>query len=119
MFDGEHRFLHGDPINWNKVAFTSYPRSGNSFLRKIIENVTGVVTGCVMRYNITRLQIMGFKGEGIVNDTTWIVKAHHPLLSPKCLAFTGYKTFVIVRNPLDVFPSFAGMHNTLTHSAKP
>ena len=32
-------------MNGNRVAFTSYPRSGNSFLRKILEQVTGVFTG--------------------------------------------------------------------------
>ena len=62
---------------------------------------------------------MGLKGEGIINDTTWIVKAHHPLYMQKCLTFTGYKTFVCVRNPLDVFPSYAGMCNTVNHAAKP
>jgi len=29
----------------NRVAFTSYPRSGNSFLRKILEQVTGIFSG--------------------------------------------------------------------------
>ncbi len=33
------------PMDGNRVAFTSYPRSGNSFLRKILEQVTGVFTG--------------------------------------------------------------------------
>ena len=44
MFDGEIRFLQGDPIKQNKIAFVSYPRTGNSFIRKLIENVTGTVT---------------------------------------------------------------------------
>jgi len=29
----------------NRVMLASYPRSGNSFLRKIIEQVTGIFTG--------------------------------------------------------------------------
>ena len=29
----------------NRIAFASFPRSGNSFLRKILESVTGVFTG--------------------------------------------------------------------------
>ena len=62
---------------------------------------------------------MGLKGEGIANDTTWITKAHHPLFMQKSLTFTSYKTFVCVRNPLDVFPSYAGMVNTVNHAAKP
>ena len=120
MFDGEHRFLHGDPIKKNKVAFVSFPRSGTSFLRKVIENVSGAVTGAtVSLHTATSLQIMGLKGEGIADDTTWITKAHHPLFMQKSLTFTSYKTFVCVRNPLDVFPSYASMVNTVNHAAKP
>jgi len=32
-------------MSGNRVAFASYPRSGNSFLRKMIEQITGVFTG--------------------------------------------------------------------------
>ena len=37
MFDGDFRFLYGDPIGNQKVAFCTYPRSGNSFLRRTLE----------------------------------------------------------------------------------
>ena len=42
MFDGEFRFLDGEPNPSNKVAFCSFPRSGNTFLRKYMELLTGV-----------------------------------------------------------------------------
>jgi len=33
--------------NVSKIALASYPRSGNSFLRLLLEKVTGIVTGSV------------------------------------------------------------------------
>lgn len=36
------------------IAFVSWPRTGNSFLRKIIENVTGIFTGTDMNLEMTR-----------------------------------------------------------------
>ena len=44
-FDGEFRYLDGEANPSNKVAFTSFPRSGNSFLRRYLELLTGIVTG--------------------------------------------------------------------------
>jgi hypothetical protein len=37
----------------NKVAFATYPRTGNSFLRKIIESISGVFTGGDMPLDVT------------------------------------------------------------------
>lgn len=45
MFDNEFKFLDGSPNKWNKLAFASFPRSGNTFLRKYCEMLTGVQTG--------------------------------------------------------------------------
>ena len=45
QFDGEYRFLDGQPNLGNKVAFASWPRSGNSFLRRYLELMTGIATG--------------------------------------------------------------------------
>jgi hypothetical protein len=36
-YDGDFRFLDGESIGANHVGFTSYPRSGNSFMRRILE----------------------------------------------------------------------------------
>lgn len=79
MFDGQDRFLDGNPRPGNKVAFCSFPRSGNSFLRKYLEKLTGVTTGSDndIRGNIC-LMMAGLKGEYIVDDSVWIVKSHHP-----------------------------------------
>lgn len=38
-------FLDGEANPCNKIAFTSFPRSGNTFLRKYLQLLTGVTTG--------------------------------------------------------------------------
>ena len=63
--------------------------------------------------------MMGLKGEGIANDTTWITRTTHTRLLESSNSFTSYKTFVCVRNPLDVFPSYAFLFNTCNHATKP
>jgi hypothetical protein len=49
LISGKTKFLDSK-VNMagNRVAFASYPRTGNSFLRKILENITGVFTGSDM-----------------------------------------------------------------------
>ena len=62
---------------------------------------------------------MGLKGEGVFDDRVWIVKAHHPLLLELAAPYTCNKVICCVRNPLDVFPSFASLTNTINHATKP
>ena len=42
MFQNEFKFLDGAPNHWNKIALVSFPRSGNTFLRKVSELLTGI-----------------------------------------------------------------------------
>lgn len=42
-FGTQAKFLSGKPPL--AISYTSYPRSGNTFLRKYLENITGVATG--------------------------------------------------------------------------
>ena len=85
----------------------SFPRSGNTFLRKYCELLTGVHTGS--DFNIETdmaLQMSGLPGSAIVDDKVWIVKTHSPWcveLSPK---FDCNKALCILRNPLDSFISW-------------
>ena len=83
MWDGEFRFLdktesmssdHG-----NHVCFTSFCRSGNSFLRRYVEQISGITTGSSLSlFTSTSLQIMGMKGESCTDDSIWVAKSHHP-----------------------------------------
>ena len=79
MFDGNFRILDGKPIGDNKIAFNTFMRSGNSFLRRFLEQITGIATGSsVSLHTATSLQLMGLLGEGMADDRVWIVKSHHP-----------------------------------------
>ena len=67
----------------------------------------------------TSLQILGMKGEGYADDNIWITKAHHPMYIPMATSFKSNRIFQCVRNPLDVFPSYAALCNTMSHGRKP
>ena len=46
IFDPNHfRFLDGAQNKTQKVAFCSFPRSGNTFFRKYVELLSGIQTG--------------------------------------------------------------------------
>ena len=62
---------------------------------------------------------MGMKGEGVDDDKIWVCKTHHPLVMYQSSQFSANKTFMVVRNPLDVFPSYAALANTMSHGNKP
>lgn len=116
-FDGKFRFLDMTPLK-TKVAFLSYPRSGNSLMRRVLEQSFGVATGSSGSLHTgTYLQINGMKGQHIVDDRCWIVKSHHPTRTPKVLQFNSDKVHCVVRNPLDVIVSFATLTQTMSHSA--
>jgi hypothetical protein len=84
MFKGEIKVLDGQPNTSNKIAFASFPRSGNTFLRKYCELLTNIDTGAdfYLPFNVI-LQMQGLKSEGIIDDTVWIVKTHSPWISPR------------------------------------
>ena len=66
-------------MSGNKVALTSFPRSGNSLMKKYLEQITGVTTGNE-RYRDPNLSSHGFMGEGhAANNRVWVSKSHHPI----------------------------------------
>lgn len=111
------RFLDGTELKKNKVCYQSYPRSGNTFLRKYLELITGIATGSDMNvHSIKPLQFAGLIGEGTVDDTVWIIKSHHPHRFRSNPDFYCSKIIVCVRNPFEVIISWAHFHITETHS---
>ena len=44
IWDGDFKFLDGQKLP-TKIAFDTYPRSGNSMLRRFLEQMTGISTG--------------------------------------------------------------------------
>ena len=77
---GPVRFLDDSVDMWgNKVGFCSWPRSGNSFLKKFLEQITGLTTGGEMKQDLT-LQCVGMMGEGhAANNRVLFTKTHHPI----------------------------------------
>jgi hypothetical protein len=54
LISGECKFLDKkSEMKGDRVAFASFPRTGNSFLRKILEQITGVFTGSDMPLMLT------------------------------------------------------------------
>ena len=76
------RFLDGSvDMTGNRVALQSFCRSGNTFLRRFVEQITGVYTGSDMSIEYTFFEaMMGLAGEGHINndDSVWITKTHFP-----------------------------------------
>ena len=119
---GTFRFLDNKvDMDGNRVSFVSFPRSGNSFLRRFIEMITGVVTGSDIGLEITfNLQVCGLMGEGHCNeDNVWITKSHSCLDTQFSPIFGANKMFLLMRNPLDVIPSHCNLMNLQSHSLIP
>lgn len=100
-----------------RVLLMSYPRSGNSYLRQLLEQTTGIVTGSDSRSNrplAASLIRCGFKGEGVIDSSVWVVKSHYPerLGYVKC---RGQRVILLVRNPFDAIESYFHMGLTNTH----
>ena len=97
---------------------SSYPRSGNTLIRTYIEKITGVYTGsdCDKRRNLNRMLFeLGMKGEGIMDNSVFIVKSHFPERLGHS-TFKCSKVILVVRNPLDCIASLFHMIATGTHS---
>ena len=118
---GELRFLDGEGISGQEVAFQSFPRTGNSMMRKFLETATGIYTSSDMSLDITIMQqVAGLQGEELADtNLTWIKKTHWPHPMTWREKFHAQKMLVVVRNPIDVFPSVAGLINTCSHSMVP
>ena len=79
------------------VALVSWPGSGNSWVRQLLETSTGIYTGsvdCDLAYIGA-----GMIGEGIVSNNVIAVKSH---FDPPMWKFPN-KIIYIVRNPFDAF----------------
>ena len=101
----------------DRILLSSYPRSGNSFLRSLLEKSTGIITGSDCRPNrnlSASLLRFGFRGEGIIDDSVWVVKSHYPERYG-FLSFNVGRVVLLVRNPFDAIESYFHMAFTNTH----
>ena len=116
------RFLDGTDMATDSVVFQSWPRTGNSMLRRYLEDVTGIFTGADGNiFTSVGLQTMGLVGEETTSDTNlvWITKTHWPLDSVNKGVFRAQKMIKIVRNPLDTILSQCHGMWTYSHSVTP
>ena len=67
------RFING--TGRSPVALASFPGSGNTWVRGLLQEVTGICTGGI--YCDTTLRISGYPGETLRGGNTLVVKAHH------------------------------------------
>lgn len=80
-----------------RILLYSFPGSGNTWLRLMLENVTGIYTGSV--YHDEALREIGMHGEDVTNNTVLLVKDHG---NKKGFNFDEYdKVVFLVRNPFD------------------
>ena len=103
-----------------RVVYATYPRSGNSLMRKYFENVTGTATGSdmVLKHSANcALQFCGFKAEGITDERTWINKTHFPYILPFQYQWSSDIAVVCTRYQIDADPSFFYLQYTMCHSA--
>ena len=89
-----------------QCAYTSFPRCGNSFLRKYLQNITGIATGSDMslEFNVD-LQLQDFKAEEITDSSVWVKKSHDPKPNMNNKIHKSNKILLCVRNPYDCFAS--------------
>ena len=112
------RFLRaGEAVR--HIALVSYPRSGNSLLRSLLEASTGVLSGSDARPEASlsrQLQQAGLRGEGVCDHRVWLVKSHWPERRGAS-AFAAHAAILIVRSPFDCIDSYFNMVLTSSHNA--
>ena len=101
-----------------QATLVSYPRSGNSLLRSLLESCSGVLTGSdTPRYApLSRhLKSFGLAGEGVTDGRVWIVKSHWPERKG-CAEVLVHAAVLLVRSPLDAIDSYWHFVLTQTHT---
>ena len=103
----EKAFLDGKNIYQDSIGLTSFYRCGNTLVRAYLDKITGLYTGSSVRMqNQLNLSLKknGLAGEGISDKRVWISKDHFPHNIGDTM-YHNQRAILIVRNPLDVFPS--------------
>ena len=98
------------------VALISFPGSGNTWVRQLLEGASGICTGSVMCDMSLRFD--GFIGENINTGSTLVVKTHKPTptwltrpfpimkkIEPNAADAAFDSAIIIIRNPLDALVS--------------
>lgn len=117
------RFLDTSNHQFKKMLGTlvvSYPRSGNTLMRTLLEKVTGVVTGSDTRpdrfLSLELAERHGLVGEGVTHPSqVAFVKTHWPERTGNQV-FKGKRAILLVRNPYDAIDSYWNLNVTKSHT---
>lgn len=85
------------------VALISFPGSGNTWTRTLLEATSGVCTGSTMCDMSLRYE--GFIGENINSGTVLVVKTHNATVSWGAMPSSFSSAILLIRNPLDALVS--------------
>ncbi|GBP55733.1 WSCD family member AAEL009094 [Eumeta japonica] len=94
------------PPTSDVVALVSFPGSGNTWLRYLLQQITGIVTGSI--YMDYGLRSHGFPAENVTDGSVLVVKTHEaPPVEPD-----KFKAAVLlIRNPRDaILVDFNRLH---------
>jgi hypothetical protein len=101
------------------TLLASYPRSGNTLVRSLLESVTGFVTSSDTRADRPLSRALaeqhGLVGEGRTEDP--ICKSHWPE-RVGCQPYRAARVILLVRNPWDAIDSYWHLNLTNTHTEK-
>ncbi len=99
------------------VVLATYPRSGSTLLRRLLEEATGVITGSDTAPLLplsSSLTQHGFQGEGVVDERVHIIKTHWPERKG-WRRFSARRVIIVVRNPFHAIESYFHMCFTNSH----
>jgi Sulfotransferase domain len=104
------------------TLLVSYPRSGNTLLRSLLEATTKFVTGSDTRPDRTLSLALADRhdlvGEGITSPSqTPLVKTHWPERIG-LRKYAAHRAILLVRNPFDAIDSYWNLNVTNTHTEK-
>lgn len=102
------------------TVLVSYPRSGNTLLRSLLERTTSIITGSDTRPDRTLSKALStlhsLVGEGITNQKqTPVIKTHFPERKGYMM-YNASRVILLVRNPYDAIDSYWNMCCTNTHT---
>jgi hypothetical protein len=102
------------------TLLVSYPRSGNTLMRTLLEKVTGIVTGSDTRpdrsLSLELAERHSLVGEGVTHPSmVAFVKTHWPERTGNQV-YRGKRAILLVRNPYDAIDSYWNLNVTKSHT---
>lgn len=111
------RFLNNTDKIFGTTLLVSYPRSGNTLLRNLLERLSGIVTGSDNRpdrkLSKDLATIHNLVGEGVTRRVH-VVKTHYP--ERRGSRLVAQRAILLVRNPYDAIDSYWNLNLTNTHT---